>query len=90
VRQIVWLGPLQEAWDWQDHAQCRGADSTIFFHTEGEQGRAHLDRVERAKEMCRGCAVVAQCRDHALATREPYGIWGGLTESERRQWQAAL
>jgi WhiB family transcriptional regulator, redox-sensing transcriptional regulator len=33
--------------------------------------------------MCRQCPVVAQCRAHALAVGEPYGIWGGLSESER-------
>jgi hypothetical protein len=37
----------------------------------------------RAKEMCRSCPVIAQCRSHALAVAEPYGIWGGLSESER-------
>ncbi len=33
--------------------------------------------------MCQHCPVLAQCRTHALAVQEPYGIWGGLSESER-------
>lgn len=37
----------------------------------------------KAKEMCRACPVLAQCRSHALAVSEPYGIWGGMSETER-------
>ena len=50
---------------------------------DGERGRARAQREMRAKEMCRSCPVIAQCRSHALAVGEPYGIWGGLSESER-------
>jgi WhiB family redox-sensing transcriptional regulator len=38
----------------------------------------------RAKSICRVCPVNAECLDYALTIREPYGIWGGLTETERR------
>ena len=48
-----------------------------------ERGRARAQREMRAKEMCRRCPVITQCRTHALAVGEPYGIWGGLSESER-------
>jgi WhiB family redox-sensing transcriptional regulator len=58
-------------------------DSSVFFHPDGERGRARLQRERRAKEMCRRCPVMAQCRAHALEVGEPYGIWGGLSESER-------
>jgi WhiB family redox-sensing transcriptional regulator len=37
----------------------------------------------QAKQMCRQCPVMTQCRTHALTVGEPYGIWGGLSESER-------
>lgn len=37
----------------------------------------------RAKQLCRQCPVITQCRTHALKVGEPYGIWGGLSESER-------
>ena len=42
-----------------------------------------MQREQRAKEMCRRCPVIEQCRSHALEVREPYGVWGGLSESER-------
>jgi WhiB family redox-sensing transcriptional regulator len=39
--------------------------------------------VATAKAICAACPVLAQCRDHALKTREPYGVWGGLGEEDR-------
>ena len=39
-----------------------------------------------AKRVCAGCEVVVECRDYALATRQPFGVWGGLDEEERRAW----
>ncbi|ADU00888.1 MULTISPECIES: WhiB family transcriptional regulator [Mycolicibacterium] len=76
-------GPNADIWDWQMQGVCRGVDSAMFFHPDGERGRARAQREMRAKEMCRRCPVIAQCRSHALAVGEPYGIWGGLSESER-------
>lgn len=76
-------GPNADIWDWQMAGLCRGVDSSMFFHPDGERGRARAQREMRAKEMCRSCPVVAQCRSHALAVGEPYGIWGGLSEAER-------
>jgi WhiB family redox-sensing transcriptional regulator len=58
-------------------------DSAFFFHPEGERGPARANREARAKSVCGGCGVLDQCRRHALAVQEPYGIWGGLSESER-------
>lgn len=76
-------GPNADTWDWQLHGSCRGMDSTFFFHPDGERGPARARREARAKAVCRDCPVLAQCRRHALAVREPYGVWGGLSESER-------
>jgi WhiB family transcriptional regulator, redox-sensing transcriptional regulator len=76
-------GPNADIWDWQLQGLCRGVDSSVFFHPDGERGRARLQRERRAKEMCRTCPVMAQCRAHALDVGEPYGIWGGLSETER-------
>jgi len=73
-----------ERWEWQLQGSCRGADSAVFFHPDGERGRARAVREYTAKRICRGCPVVAQCREYALTVREPYGIWGGLSENERR------
>jgi WhiB family redox-sensing transcriptional regulator len=58
-------------------------DSSVFFHPDGERGRARTQRELRAKEICRNCPVLMQCRSHALKVSEPYGIWGGLSETER-------
>lgn len=75
--------PVAEMWSWQALAACRGMDSSFFFHPEGERGPARTDRENRAKAICRTCPVIADCRRHALAVQEPYGIWGGLSERER-------
>jgi WhiB family redox-sensing transcriptional regulator len=75
--------PITQAWDWQLRGSCRGMDSEFFFHPDGERGPARVRRDIKAKAICHGCPVLAQCRRHALTVREPYGVWGGLTESER-------
>lgn len=75
--------PIDEDWRWQQQGLCRGVDSSYFFHPDGERGRARAEREERAKELCHRCPVITECRAHALAVREPYGIWGGMSESER-------
>ena len=76
--------PVADEWDWQLHGSCRGVDSTFFFHPDAERGPARRAREERAKAICRACPVLEQCREHALAVQEPYGIWGAMGEGERR------
>ncbi len=76
-------GPMAELWEWQYVGSCRTVSPEVFFHPEGERGPARRRRDERAKQVCRGCRVLDQCRDHALAAREPYGVWGAMTERER-------
>ena len=77
--------PNADLWDWQLLAACRGVDSSLFFHPEGERGAARSARETSAKEVCMRCPVRAECAAHALAVREPYGVWGGLTEDEREE-----
>jgi WhiB family transcriptional regulator, redox-sensing transcriptional regulator len=76
-------GPIADIWDWQRMGLCRGRDSAQFFHPDGERGASRGRREAAAKQLCRGCPVRAECAAHALATREPYGVWGGFTEAER-------
>lgn len=76
--------PVVERWDWQLRGACRDLDSTVFFHPDGERGPQRDARIERAKQVCNGCPVLQQCRRHALSVEEPYGVWGGLSESERK------
>jgi WhiB family redox-sensing transcriptional regulator len=76
-------GPIADVWDWQRLGLCRGRDSAQFFHPDGERGASRGRREAAAKQLCRACPVRAECAAHALATREPYGVWGGFTEAER-------
>ncbi len=76
-------GPVMDLWEWQYQGACRQVDTEQFFHPEGERGASRRGRVATAKAVCAECPVIQQCRDHALAVREPYGVWGGLSEDER-------
>ncbi len=76
-------GPNADFWDWQLQGACRGENSDVFYHPDGERGRARAQRENRAKAICHTCPVIELCREHALASGEPYGVWGGMSESER-------
>jgi WhiB family redox-sensing transcriptional regulator len=67
-----------EAKGWQDFANCLGVDPDLFFPERGASTR-------EAKEVCKGCVVRADCLEYALANGEKFGIWGGLSERERRR-----
>ena len=75
--------PVADVWEWQLLGSCRGADPGLFFHPDGERGDARHDRLAAAKAICAGCPVVQKCGEHALAVREPYGVWGGMGEDDR-------
>lgn len=75
--------PVTDIWDWQLRAACRSVDSAVFFHPEGERGPRRSYRDARAKLVCARCPVIDACRTHAFSVAEPYGVWGGLTETER-------
>jgi WhiB family redox-sensing transcriptional regulator len=81
-------GPVADLWDWQLEGSCRQVNPDVFFHPEGERGSARRTRDAAAKEVCLGCPVLVQCREHALRVREPYGVWGAMTEDEREAWYA--
>lgn len=63
---------------WQNKANCMGVDPELFFPERGASTR-------EAKEVCRGCIVKSDCLEYALANGEKFGIWGGLSERERRK-----
>jgi WhiB family redox-sensing transcriptional regulator len=71
--------------DWRERAACRGIESSVFFSPDKERGHARARREARAQAICRDCPVLTPCREHALAAQEPYGIWGGMTETDRRR-----
>lgn len=63
---------------WQDYANCRGADADLFFPERGASTR-------KAKSICDECQVRAECLDYAIEIGEKFGIWGGMSERERRR-----
>ncbi|MGH8900605.1 MAG: WhiB family transcriptional regulator [Egibacteraceae bacterium] len=67
---------------WRPRAACLDTDPDLFFPI-GSSGPA-LDQAEQAKAVCRRCPVIAQCLEWALATNQNDGVWGGLSEDERR------
>jgi len=69
--------------DWQHRALCRGTDTDMFFSPEGERGNVRARRERAAKQICQDCPVLADCRAYALTATESYGIWGGMSETER-------
>lgn len=67
--------------DWSD-AACRGVDPGVFFVDEGWNGGA-----ARARAICAECPIRVECLEYALAVPERWGIWGGLSEPERREYR---
>lgn len=63
---------------WQERALCAETDPEAFFPEKGGSTR-------EAKKICTGCEVKAECLEYALANDERFGIWGGLSERERRR-----
>lgn len=68
--------------DWRDKAACLTVDPELFFPV-GNTGPA-LDQIEKAKAVCGGCPVAENCLQYALETNQDSGVWGGLSEDERR------
>ena len=67
---------------WQDFANCLGVDPDLFFPERGAS-------TKEAKEVCRGCVVREDCLEYALSNSEKFGIWGGMSERERRRIRRA-
>jgi WhiB family redox-sensing transcriptional regulator len=63
---------------WVLEAKCLDADPEAFFPEKGGSTR-------EAKRICSACPVRNECLEHALANDERFGIWGGLSERERRR-----
>lgn len=72
-----------DAQPWSVDAVCAETDPEAFFPEKGGSTRA-------AKAMCLTCRVQAECLDWALSRDERFGIWGGLSERERRRLKKAL
>ncbi|GAA1480909.1 hypothetical protein GCM10009624_13490 [Gordonia sinesedis] len=68
---------------WQDRALCAQTDPEAFFPEKGGSTR-------EAKRICSGCEVKAECLEYALHNDERFGIWGGLSERERRRLKRGI
>ena len=62
---------------WREKANCAGADAKLFFPDKRTS-------TKEARQLCRECSVLDQCREYALANCITHGIWGGLSERQRR------
>jgi WhiB family transcriptional regulator, redox-sensing transcriptional regulator len=82
-RAHAWDGDVGHYWSWRAEARCRDLDSALFFSPDGERGPTRRRRERAAKAVCARCPVQEECAAFALANHEPYGVWGGLTETER-------
>ena len=80
-RHRTLAAPARFAARWRELAACRGADLEVFFPGRGESA-------EPARQVCAGCPVRQPCLDYAITNRIVHGIWGGLTERERRTLQS--
>jgi WhiB family redox-sensing transcriptional regulator len=63
---------------WRQRAACQGLDPDVFYPSSEEDS-------EEAKAICASCPVRQPCLEHALMNRERDGVWGGLTDRERRR-----
>ena len=69
-------------YSWRRNASCKDTDPELFFPI-GTTGQA-LIQISEAKVVCDECAVRGKCLDFALETNQDWGIWGGMSEEERR------
>ena len=72
----------EEEKSWQTKSNCMGVDPDLFFPERGASTR-------EAKEVRRGCVVREECLEYALSNGEKFGIWGGMSERERRRLRRA-
>ncbi len=73
--------------DWRGRAACTDEDPELFFPI-GTTGPA-VEQADAAKRVCAVCDVREECLEFALATNQDAGVWGGLTEDERRTLKRA-
>ena len=80
-RHRTLAAPARFAARWREQAACRGADLGVFFPERGESAGP-------ARQVCAACPVRQPCLDYAISNRITHGVWGGLTERERRALQS--
>lgn len=68
--------------DWRVRGECADRNPDMWFSTAGK-------KIREAKRLCRLCAVREECLAFAVESSIPHGVWGGMSESERRRLPAA-
>lgn len=74
--------PDDDTTDWRDDALCAETDPGLFFPEKGGSTR-------EAKSVCRRCDVRSKCLEYALTHNERFGVWGGLSEGQRKRLRQA-
>ena len=69
---------------WRLRGACNGLEASIFYPSDDDDDPLETNALE-AKEVCASCRVRVSCLEHALASHERDGVWGGATERERRK-----
>ncbi|MFG2400721.1 WhiB family transcriptional regulator [Streptomyces lydicus] len=75
--------PRQNEQDWRHQAACRDEEDADLFFPTGNTGPALL-QIEEAKAVCRRCPVLQTCGQWALDTGQDTGVWGAMSEDDRR------
>lgn len=78
------LEPTSDFWSWRDQAACIGSDD-LFYSAADEPKGERRRKEEKAKAICATCPILDTCRQFAMDSEELYGVWGGLTESDRHK-----
>lgn len=82
---------MQFSDDWQVSALCKGNHSHLFFPPSTFERKDDRERREqRAKAICDICPAKGPCSYYAVTIREPFGIWGGLTEVDRKSVSSSV
>jgi len=82
-RSTWFRSSLDKDTDWREKAACREVDDPELFFPVGNSGPA-LNQIEKAKEFCNRCEAREECLTFALEYNQDSGVWGGLSEYERR------
>lgn len=77
--------PIMENYDWQLRGLCRDEDPEVFFLPDNARMGEKTKRVNLAKKVCEGCPVIQECLSYALKSQQDYGVWGGMSQDERRR-----
>jgi WhiB family redox-sensing transcriptional regulator len=80
IMNVELIDTIEGELSWQERALCAQTDPEAFFPEKGGSTRD-------AKKVCVGCEVRSECLEYALQHDERFGIWGGLSERERRKFK---